>query len=125
MLTDGGATQSTTMHPAATRRILRLALGTAMCLAFSQAVAWPLSFIAPVLTLLILALPLLAPVARAAVAVQLLPVRTGTAIAVHALIPAPVARLVPGLVTIPVRTAVHALVAAAIAGLVARPVLLP
>jgi hypothetical protein len=61
MLTDGGATQSTTMHPAATRRILRLALGTALCLAFSQAVAWPLSFIAPVLTLFVLALPLPPP----------------------------------------------------------------
>ena len=49
------------MHPAAARRILRLALGTALCLAFSQAVAWPLSFIAPVLTMFVLALPLPAP----------------------------------------------------------------
>ena len=46
------------MHPAAARRILRLALGTSLCLFFSQAVAWPLSFIAPVLTMFILALPL-------------------------------------------------------------------
>jgi len=46
------------MHPAAARRILRLALGTALCLAFSQAASWPLSFIAPVLTLVLLALPL-------------------------------------------------------------------
>lgn len=49
------------MHPAAARRILRLALGTSLCLAFSQAVAWPLSFIAPVLTLFVLALPLPPP----------------------------------------------------------------
>ena len=46
------------MHPAAARRILRLALGTALCLAFSQVAAWPLSFVAPVLTLVLLALPL-------------------------------------------------------------------
>jgi hypothetical protein len=46
------------MHPAAARRILRLALGTTLCLAFSQVAAWPLSFVAPVLTLVLLALPL-------------------------------------------------------------------
>lgn len=45
-------------HPLAARRILRLALGTALCLWFSQAVAWPLSFIAPAFTILVLALPL-------------------------------------------------------------------
>jgi len=50
-----------TRHPAASRRILRLALGTALSMWFSQAIAWPLSFISPVLTLLILALPLPAP----------------------------------------------------------------
>jgi len=49
------------MHPLATRRILRLALGTALSLCFSQAVNWQMSYIAPVLTLLILALPLPAP----------------------------------------------------------------
>jgi hypothetical protein len=49
------------MHPAAARRILRLALGTALCLLFSQTFAWPLSFIAPVLTLFMLALPLPPP----------------------------------------------------------------
>jgi len=46
------------MHPVAARRILRLALGTALSLCFSQLIAWQLSFIAPVLTLLILATPL-------------------------------------------------------------------
>jgi len=45
-------------HPLAARRILRLSLGTAVCLLFSQSVSWPLSFIAPVLTMMILALPL-------------------------------------------------------------------
>lgn len=49
------------MHPVAARRILRLAFGTASCLLFSQVVNWPLSFIAPVLTMFILALPLPAP----------------------------------------------------------------
>lgn len=49
------------MHPVAARRILRLSLGTALCLLFSQAIAWPLSFIAPVLTMFILALPLPPP----------------------------------------------------------------
>ena len=39
-------------------RILRLALGTAMSLWFSQAVNWQLSFVAPVITSVILALPM-------------------------------------------------------------------
>ncbi len=42
-------------------RVLRLALGTALALWFSQAAGWSLSFVAPVFTLLILALPLPAP----------------------------------------------------------------
>jgi len=45
----------------ATVRILRLAFGTAISLWFSQAIAWPLSFITPVITLFLLALPLPAP----------------------------------------------------------------
>ena len=49
------------MHPAAARRILRLGLGTALCLLFSQVVAWPLSFVAPVLTLFLLGLPIPPP----------------------------------------------------------------
>jgi hypothetical protein len=39
-------------------RILRLAFGTASSLWFSQAVAWDMSYIAPVMTMFILALPL-------------------------------------------------------------------
>jgi len=42
-------------------RILRLAVGTAVSLWFSQAIAWPLSFIAPVITMFVLALPFPAP----------------------------------------------------------------
>jgi hypothetical protein len=42
-------------------RILRLATGTSLSLGFSQAVAWDMSFIAPVITLLLLATPLPAP----------------------------------------------------------------
>ena len=45
-------------HPLASRRIVRLSLGTALCLLYSQLVNWPLSFVAPVLTLVILGLPL-------------------------------------------------------------------
>ena len=52
---------SQVVHPLAARRILRLALGTALSLCFSQAINWPFSYIAPVLTLMILALPLPAP----------------------------------------------------------------
>ena len=48
-------------HPLAARRILRLALGTALSLWFSQVVNWPISFIAPVFTALILGLPLPPP----------------------------------------------------------------
>lgn len=48
-------------HPAAARRILRLSLGTALALCYSQIANWPLSFITPVLTMMILALPLPAP----------------------------------------------------------------
>ncbi len=48
----------------ASRRILRLALGTAMAMWISQVGAWPLSFIAPVLTLTLLALPLSRPGAK-------------------------------------------------------------
>lgn len=42
-------------------RILRLALGTGVSLWFSQVIAWPMSFIAPVITMFVLALPLPAP----------------------------------------------------------------
>ena len=42
-------------------RIFRLAFGTATCLWYSQAVAWDMSFIAAVMTMFILALPLPAP----------------------------------------------------------------
>ena len=59
MPTDGTvAAKPAVRHPAAARRILRLSLGTTLCLLFSQLMAWPLSFIAPVLTLTILATPL-------------------------------------------------------------------
>lgn len=71
------------LHPAAARRILRLSLGTALCLFFSQLVAWPLSFIAPVLTLSILALPLPAPGVRKGlviVAAMLAPMMAGMAL---------------------------------------------
>lgn len=43
------------------RRILRLALGTALAIAFSQAVNWPISFVTPIIAGLLLSLPLPAP----------------------------------------------------------------
>lgn len=49
------------VHPVAARRVLRLALGTALCLLVSQIANWPMSYIAPVLTLTILGLPFPAP----------------------------------------------------------------
>ena len=45
----------------ASTRILRLAFGTALSLWVSQAVGWTMSFIAPVITLFLLALPLSQP----------------------------------------------------------------
>jgi len=49
-------------------RILRLATGTASSLWFSQAVAWEMSFIAPVITMFILALPFPAPKLKSGIA---------------------------------------------------------
>jgi len=49
------------MHPVAARRILRLALGVALSLCCSQVFAWSISFVAPVLTLMLLATPFPAP----------------------------------------------------------------
>jgi hypothetical protein len=54
-------------HPLAARRILRLALGVSLCLAFSQALAWPLSFVAPVIASLMLTLPVPRPTLRTGV----------------------------------------------------------
>ncbi len=42
----------------ASRRVLRLALGTSLSLAFSQAMAWDLSFISPIFTMFLLATPM-------------------------------------------------------------------
>ena len=58
--TDAGAINAGTMSIASVR-ILRLALGTALSMWFSQIINWPMSFIAPVFTMFILALPLPAP----------------------------------------------------------------
>ena len=48
-------------------RILRLAAGTATSLWFSQAVSWDMSFIAPVITMFLLALPFPAPKLKAGI----------------------------------------------------------
>ncbi|RLA36672.1 MAG: hypothetical protein DRQ64_09950 [Gammaproteobacteria bacterium] len=55
----------------ASRRILRLALGTALSLAFSQIAAWQLSFLAPVFTLVLLATPLPAPTLKSGIKIVL------------------------------------------------------
>jgi len=59
------------MSSVASTRILRLALGTAVSLWISQAAAWDLSFIAPVVTMFLLALPLSQPKAKLFVVVVL------------------------------------------------------
>ena len=46
------------------RRILRLALGVSLAMAFSQALNWPMSFIAPLISAMMLTLPLPAPTLR-------------------------------------------------------------
>lgn len=56
----------------ASTRILRLALGTALALWFSQVIAWNLSYIAPIFTLLLLATPKPAPTLKAGVAIVVL-----------------------------------------------------
>lgn len=67
MPTDTTATATRSRPDIASVRILRLAFGTAACFWFSQAVSWNLSFIAPVATMFILALPLPAPRLKMAV----------------------------------------------------------
>jgi len=61
MPTDAPAAAAPRRHPVEARRILRLALGTSLALFVGQALGTPVGFIAPILTLLILALPLPAP----------------------------------------------------------------
>ncbi len=59
-----------TTHPGvniASRRILRLALGTALSMGFSQIIGWPISFIAAVFTMFMLALPLPAPTLKSGI----------------------------------------------------------
>lgn len=60
-----------------------MALGTALSMLFSQMISWPLSFIAPVFTMFILALPLRAPRLKAGITFMvalLLPLVAGLAI---------------------------------------------
>jgi hypothetical protein len=45
----------------ASQRILRMALGTALAIAFSQAIGWPLAFVCPVFAVVLLSTPLPAP----------------------------------------------------------------
>jgi len=66
-------------------RILRLALGTAVSLWFSQVINWQMSFIAPVITLLMLALPIPPPKLKGGVA--FLFVLTGSLLAGLLLLP--------------------------------------
>jgi hypothetical protein len=58
MPTEAVAVRSSGLLGLADVRILRLALGAGLSMAFSQAVAWDLSFVAPVFTILLLSLPL-------------------------------------------------------------------
>jgi hypothetical protein len=58
------STASGTRSPLANARILRLAFGTALSLWISQAVGWSISYMAPVLTMFLLALPMPRPKLR-------------------------------------------------------------
>lgn len=49
------------------RRVLRLALGTTLSMGFSQLINWPMSFMAAIITMFILALPLPAPTLKSGV----------------------------------------------------------
>jgi len=72
-----------TAEQVASRRIFRLVLGVTLSLVFSQAINWPMSFIAPVFSMFILALPLPAPSFKTGVKFVLalmLPVYAGTII---------------------------------------------
>lgn len=60
-MTMVAARRLTSIENIASTRIIRLAVGIALALAFSQAVNWPASFITPVLVATLLALPLPAP----------------------------------------------------------------
>ncbi|MBT8069499.1 MAG: DUF2955 domain-containing protein [Gammaproteobacteria bacterium] len=51
----------------ANRRILRLALGTSLCMAFALLINWPLSFMSAVFTMFLLALPLPPPTLKSGV----------------------------------------------------------
>jgi hypothetical protein len=63
-----GATHTTTTGAdIANRRILRLALGTALSMGFSQLMNWPLSFIAAIFTMFMLAVPLPAPTMKSGI----------------------------------------------------------
>jgi uncharacterized membrane protein YccC len=61
------AQTAVTAQDIASRRILRLALGTALSMGFSQLVNWPLSFVAAVFTMFMLAAPLPAPTLKSGI----------------------------------------------------------
>lgn len=71
MRSEAGAEPASSLDIASVR-ILRLAVGTALSLLFSQIVSWPLSFVAPVFTMLLLALPM--PVIKPKAAIALVAV---------------------------------------------------
>jgi hypothetical protein len=62
------------VHPLAARRSLRLALATSLCLCFAMAWAWPLSYVAPIVTVMVLSrpIPALRPAQGAALVVAML-----------------------------------------------------
>jgi hypothetical protein len=64
---NSAAQTTVTAQDIASRRILRLALGTALSMGFSQLVNWPLSFVAAVFTMMLLAVPLPAPTLKSGI----------------------------------------------------------
>lgn len=64
-------TATPSLSDIASRRVLRLAFGTALSLWVSQAVGWSISYIAPIITMFLLALPLSRPKPKLFIAVVL------------------------------------------------------
>jgi hypothetical protein len=66
-----GSSQAASVNPAVSRKVLRFVLGVTLATWFSQAFAWNLSFLTPLLAMMILATPMPAPRLKQAVGLVL------------------------------------------------------
>ncbi len=80
------------------RRVLRLTAGTTLALWLSQAIAWPLSFVAPILAMAILALPVSRP--PAAFFVKIVAALVGSVYASFVFLPVLVHQRIAGLILV-------------------------